>query len=123
MKYRVGRAIARRGRGIGSDRLDVELALLACHWYGAAVLQPEEAGPHPGGAAPVACRRQTSRGGRSGEAAGCHVLRVAGRPVGPKDGVGSGDDRRDKHREQDENKHCGDGQVSHGLLAILRKAE
>ncbi|WP_373420074.1 PucR family transcriptional regulator [Mycobacterium persicum] len=41
VKYRVGRAIARRGRDIGSDRLDVELALLACHWYGAAVLQPK----------------------------------------------------------------------------------
>ncbi len=41
VKYRVGRAVARRGREIGSDRLDVELALLACHWYGAAVLQPE----------------------------------------------------------------------------------
>ncbi len=40
VKYRVGRAIARRGRDIGSDRLDVELALLACHWYGPAVLQP-----------------------------------------------------------------------------------
>ena len=40
VKYRVGRAIARRGRDIGSDRLDVELALLACHWYGVAVLQP-----------------------------------------------------------------------------------
>ncbi len=39
VKYRVGRAIARRGRDIGSDRLDVELALLACHWYGAAVLR------------------------------------------------------------------------------------
>lgn len=38
VKYRVGRAIARRGRGIDSDRLDVELALLTCHWYGAAVL-------------------------------------------------------------------------------------
>jgi DNA-binding PucR family transcriptional regulator len=41
VKYRVGRAVARRGREIGSDRLDVELALLACHWYGAAVLQPK----------------------------------------------------------------------------------
>jgi GGDEF-like domain/PucR C-terminal helix-turn-helix domain len=40
VKYRVGRAVARRGRDIGGDRLDVELALLACHWYGAAVLQP-----------------------------------------------------------------------------------
>ena len=41
VKYRVGRAVARRGREISSDRLDVELALLACHWYGAAVLQPD----------------------------------------------------------------------------------
>ena len=41
VKYRVGRAIARRGRAIAEDRLDVELALLACHWYGAAVLQPK----------------------------------------------------------------------------------
>ncbi|MDT5349425.1 MAG: hypothetical protein QOH91_2712, partial [Mycobacterium sp.] len=38
VKYRVGRAVARRGREIGTDRLDVELALLACHWYGTAVL-------------------------------------------------------------------------------------
>jgi hypothetical protein len=36
-----GGAVARRGREIGSDRLDVELALLACHWYGGAVLQPK----------------------------------------------------------------------------------
>ena len=41
VKYRVGRAVVRRGREIGSDRLDVELALLACHWYGSAVLQPK----------------------------------------------------------------------------------
>ncbi len=41
VKYRVGRAVARRGREIGNDRLDVELALLACHWYGRAVLQPK----------------------------------------------------------------------------------
>jgi hypothetical protein len=40
VKYRVGRAVARRGREIGADRLDVEVALLACHWYGSAVLQP-----------------------------------------------------------------------------------
>jgi len=40
VKYRVGRAVARRGAEIGTDRLDVELALLACHWYGTAVLQP-----------------------------------------------------------------------------------
>ncbi len=41
VKYRVGRAVARRGRDITTDRLDVELALLACHWYGQAVLQPK----------------------------------------------------------------------------------
>lgn len=39
VKYRVGRAVERRGRPIEDDRLDVELALLVCHWYGAAVLQ------------------------------------------------------------------------------------
>lgn len=41
VKYRVGRAIARRGRPIGADRLDIELALLVCHWYGPPVLRPE----------------------------------------------------------------------------------
>ena len=39
VKYRVGRAVARRGRAIGANRLDVELALLLCHWYGSAVTQ------------------------------------------------------------------------------------
>jgi DNA-binding PucR family transcriptional regulator len=39
VKYRVGRAIARRGREVAADRLDVEVALLVCHWYGAAVLR------------------------------------------------------------------------------------
>jgi len=38
VKYRVGRAISRRGRDIGADRIDVELALLVCHWYGSGVL-------------------------------------------------------------------------------------
>ncbi|MEV0104840.1 helix-turn-helix domain-containing protein [Nocardia sp. NPDC050799] len=41
VKYRVGRAIARRGRPIAADRLDVELALLVCYWYGPPVLRPE----------------------------------------------------------------------------------
>lgn len=40
MKYRVQRAIERRGRPIAEDRLDVEIALLLCQWYGAAVLSP-----------------------------------------------------------------------------------
>ncbi|MGB9303299.1 MAG: helix-turn-helix domain-containing protein, partial [Mycobacterium sp.] len=39
VKYRVGRAIARRGREIDADRLDVELALVICQWYGGIVLQ------------------------------------------------------------------------------------
>lgn len=42
VKYRVGRAVARRAREIAADRLEVELALLVCHWYGAAVLRPCE---------------------------------------------------------------------------------
>lgn len=37
VKSGVERAVARRGRPI-DDRVDVELALLACEWYGAAVL-------------------------------------------------------------------------------------
>ena len=40
VKYRVGRALARRGRPITNDRLDIELALLLCRWYGSAVLLP-----------------------------------------------------------------------------------
>ncbi|MBF6272173.1 MULTISPECIES: CdaR family transcriptional regulator [Nocardia] len=38
VKYRVGRAVSRRGRPIADARLDVELALLVCHWYGKTVL-------------------------------------------------------------------------------------
>jgi DNA-binding PucR family transcriptional regulator len=40
VKYRVGRALVRRGRPITDDRFDVELALLLCHWYGDALLLP-----------------------------------------------------------------------------------
>ena len=40
VKYRVQRAVERRGRPIDDDRLDVEIALLMCHWYGNAVLAP-----------------------------------------------------------------------------------
>lgn len=38
VKYRVQRAELRRGRPIANDRLDVEIALLLCHWFHAAVL-------------------------------------------------------------------------------------
>ncbi|MFQ6397992.1 PucR family transcriptional regulator [Nocardia sp. KC 131] len=41
VKYRVGRAISRRGRPLAEDRLDVEIALLLCHCYGSAVLRAE----------------------------------------------------------------------------------
>jgi DNA-binding PucR family transcriptional regulator len=38
VKYRVQRAVERRGRPITHDRLDVEVALLLCHWFDTAVL-------------------------------------------------------------------------------------
>lgn len=38
VKYRVRRAVERRGRPITDERLDIEVALLLCDWYGAAVL-------------------------------------------------------------------------------------
>jgi DNA-binding PucR family transcriptional regulator len=38
VKYRVGRALERRGKPITDDRLDVEVALLLCHWFDTAVL-------------------------------------------------------------------------------------
>ncbi|UMB70095.1 PucR family transcriptional regulator [Mycobacterium paraterrae] len=40
VKYRVARAVERRGRPIDDDRLDVEVALLVCGWFGATVLRP-----------------------------------------------------------------------------------
>lgn len=40
VKYRVQRAIERRGRPITDDRLDIEIALLLCQWYGTSVLSP-----------------------------------------------------------------------------------
>ncbi|ORA82490.1 helix-turn-helix domain-containing protein [Mycobacterium malmoense] len=39
VKYRVHRAVERRGRPITDDRLDVEVALLLCHWFGTAMLR------------------------------------------------------------------------------------
>ncbi len=38
VKYRVSRAVERRGRPITDDRLDVEVALLLCHYFGVALL-------------------------------------------------------------------------------------
>lgn len=42
-QYRVRMAEEMRGRPLREGRLDLELALLACHWLGAAVLQPAQA--------------------------------------------------------------------------------
>ena len=39
-EYRVRKAEEVRGRPLREGRLDVELALLACHWMKSAVLQP-----------------------------------------------------------------------------------
>ncbi|MGW4565131.1 PucR family transcriptional regulator [Streptomyces sp. NPDC004561] len=41
--YRVHKAEELLGRPVNQDRLRVELALLACHWLGSAVLTPNEA--------------------------------------------------------------------------------
>lgn len=41
VKYRVQKAVERRGRPIADDRLDVEVALTLCHLYGEAMLTPE----------------------------------------------------------------------------------
>lgn len=41
VKYRIQRAVERRGHPIADDRLDVEVALLMCEWYGVTLLQPE----------------------------------------------------------------------------------
>lgn len=38
VKYRVDRAVEARGRGVDEDRLDLELALIACRWLGSAAL-------------------------------------------------------------------------------------
>lgn len=38
VKYRVDRALEARGRPLGDERLDLELALVACRWLGPAVL-------------------------------------------------------------------------------------
>jgi hypothetical protein len=38
VKYRVQRAVERRGKPIADDRLDVEVALLLCHWFDTKVL-------------------------------------------------------------------------------------
>jgi DNA-binding PucR family transcriptional regulator len=43
VRYRVEAALAERGRPINDDRLDLELALIACRWLGNAVLMPPDA--------------------------------------------------------------------------------
>ena len=41
-QYRIRKAEEMRGRPLREGRLDVQLALLACHWFGRAVLLPSE---------------------------------------------------------------------------------
>jgi len=45
VKYRVEKASQERGRPIIHDRMDVELALAACHWLGHLVLRPPGSAP------------------------------------------------------------------------------
>jgi DNA-binding PucR family transcriptional regulator len=45
VQYRVRKAEESIGGPVGQDRMQVELALLACHWLGAAVLRPAAAPP------------------------------------------------------------------------------
>src|SRR5690606_9665659 len=42
VKYRVDKAMEGRGRPVGEDRFDLELALMACDRLGPAVLAPAE---------------------------------------------------------------------------------
>ena len=44
VQYRIHKAQESLGRPVGEQRHDVELALLACHWLGPAVLRPAAAG-------------------------------------------------------------------------------
>jgi hypothetical protein len=45
VKYRIERATLELGRGLGCDRLDVELALAACYRLGKSVLRPSDDAP------------------------------------------------------------------------------
>ena len=120
VKYRVGRAVARRGREIGNDRLDVELALLACHWYGARSCERNDRARDFGRArsGSVVVRIRLRRGppddGEPAAAVGSRTVRAAaGRPA-----PGHGQRRRawhadrDEQREEDEADHCGEGEVA-----------
>jgi DNA-binding PucR family transcriptional regulator len=44
VQYRIRKAEESLGRPVGDSRHDVELALLASHWLGSAVLRPAAAG-------------------------------------------------------------------------------
>ncbi|HSV38625.1 MAG TPA: helix-turn-helix domain-containing protein, partial [Nocardioidaceae bacterium] len=41
VKYRVDRAVEERGRPLDEERLELELALVACRWLGSSVLRAE----------------------------------------------------------------------------------
>ncbi|WP_244187496.1 helix-turn-helix domain-containing protein [Mycobacterium gastri] len=92
VKYRVGRAIARRPEDRQRPaRRRTRVARLSLVWRR--------------GAATEIARPAGLLGGRG------------------REGVHSGDDRRDEEREQDENKHSGDGQVLHDRLTFLSVVE
>jgi DNA-binding PucR family transcriptional regulator len=40
VKYRIDRAVEERNRPLDDERLDLELALIACRWLGPSVLTP-----------------------------------------------------------------------------------
>ncbi|WP_329476408.1 hypothetical protein OG555_32715 [Kribbella sp. NBC_01484] len=40
MKYRVDKALEERGRPLDDERLELELALVACRWLAGSVLMP-----------------------------------------------------------------------------------
>ncbi len=42
VRYRVERAIEARGKALDEDRLDLELALIACAWRGSEVLRTSD---------------------------------------------------------------------------------
>ncbi len=42
VKYRIDKAVEARGRSVDEDRLDLELALIACRWLGPAALVPQD---------------------------------------------------------------------------------
>ena len=129
VKYRVARAVERRGREIGNALGETGSTSNSRCWpvTGTAPRFCSKKPDRPGWS--IGFCRQTSGGcgdetaGRRGQVVGC-----AGRSGSPADdGVAGGDEHRDEHRERGQGEHGGDGQVGrddrrHGELAFLRVA-